>query len=223
VFEIFNALFRLNAGFSSFLSMVEVDFPRENGGFRLIQEIYDLVTCEFAEKRRETGELYLRHLESTALITGIVLRQKGISNLHGIAGGLLHDLTEEKPAKWPIERIRRQFCRELAEIVKWLTEPELELFGGDKTLREAAYRKQTASAPFIPRVVKRSDFLHNLMTLWGKSVERQRRKIKLAREFYMPLAAEDQILELELKFVLPWAEAHCNTRSAVEFFGSGFR
>lgn len=78
-----------------------------------------------------------------------------------IVAGLLHDVVEDAPATWPLERIEAQFGRHVAKLVGELTEDK------SKSWEE----RKRAALDHVPHMspqaatIKSADKLHNLQTL----------------------------------------------------------
>jgi GTP diphosphokinase / guanosine-3',5'-bis(diphosphate) 3'-diphosphatase len=162
-------------------------YPPSDWRYQLIEKAYSVAKDAFREKYRETGERYFEHLRRTALIQIELLfiyRQPKAYILIGAA--LLHDLVEDIKG-WTIERVAREFCPEIAQLLDWLTKGDPE-----------AYHRRFINAPRDFFLVKFPDRLDNLLTIWGCPVEKIWRKIEETEKYYLPYAELHNILAQEL-------------------------
>jgi len=197
MFEIMSLLLVLYSGQESFSSLIQKDYPYGSRGYTTITKAHALAKEEFKNKYRESGEQYLRHLESVALIVSLVLTTLGRRDHAMIIAALLHDLLEDIPG-WTHQKLARKFGDDVADLVQWVTKGKKKEYAGNSSLRDAAYQTQLRQAPVRAVVLKLSDQLHNLITLWAKSLTKQRAKVRLAKTFYLPLAEKHNILWTEL-------------------------
>ncbi len=216
MFEMYRLFFLMYSGQETFLSIMEKEYSAGSSAYALIVRAYELVKKEFEGNYRESGEMYLRHLEGTALIVFLVLKTLKIDNVAVIVAALLHDILEDIPL-WTYKRLAQVFGQTIADLVKWVTKPNLGVCGGSEILQEKQFKLQLAKAPFLAIVIKLADQLNNLMTLWAKSVSSQRKKIKMAREFYLPLAKANGVLVHEYYIVIARAELLLAVKSMSAF------
>ncbi len=205
MFEMIRLLFLMYSGQVDFLSIIKRKYPAESQRFRLIAQAHRIAEKEFRDTSRQTGEKYIRHLESTSIIVFYVLELLCMDDPEVIVAALLHDLLEDRE-DWTFERLSRKFGTDIAILVRWVTKPHIKYCFGNKKIQEQKFREQLEQAPFRAILIKLADQLHNLMTLWAKSVSKQRLKVQLARDFYHPLAKKHKVLVYEFYFVLAQAE-----------------
>lgn len=204
--EMIRLLFLLYAGQITFLSIIERKYPAKTYSYKLIAETHDFVESIFRHTYRQTGEHYIRHLESTAIICLVWLEMLGLDDPNVLVAALLHDLLEDR-RDWTYKRLRRKFGKDIAALVQWVSKRDLAYFNGDEVRQEEAFKAQLNRAPFRPILIKLADQSHNLLTLWGKTVGKQRLKILLARDFYTRLAQKHNTLVKEIKVSIFYATA----------------
>jgi len=173
----------------SFFSVVGRYFPRFSDDYKLIEQAYNTAKDAFRNQSREDGERYFEHLRGVAIILMAYLR---VRDANVIVAALLHDIAEDIPG-WDEGRLALEFNQTVAVLVWWISKPSLEKFEGDKEARNRAYHQNLHRAPRESLLIKLADRLHNLLTLWGCSEEKQRRKITETQDFYLSIA-EDQVV-----------------------------
>lgn len=169
----------------AFFRRISCFFPKTDYRYLMIEKAYNTAKDEFRHIFRDTGERYFEHLRCSTLI---MIDWLYVADWRLITAELLHDLVEDIPS-WTIERVRREFCEEVAELVDWMTKPK-----GNSSY----YFTRLSNAPRSFWLMKLPDRLHNLMTLWGCSSEKIERKIKETREIFLPHAQRELILAHEI-------------------------
>jgi GTP pyrophosphokinase len=183
----------------AFFELVGRYFPLGSEGYLLIERAYNVAKEAFRGDVREgNGERYFEHLRAVALIVMVYMR---VRDANVIAAALLHDIIEDK-ADWSQERVALGFNRKVAELVWWVTKPQVGLFNGDKEERNRAYHHNLGRAPREAIIIKLADRLHNLLTMWAVDVEKQQRKIRETQDFYLPLAEKHILLIHEIEDAL---------------------
>lgn len=182
----------------TFFRLIATIYPTLDPRYKLIEKAYDDAKGAFRGKHRESGERYFEHLRGVTLILILYL---GIRDHRLIIAALLHDIVEDCP-DWPTERVVKEYGEEIALLVQWLTKPSLEFCGGNKEKVDEIYheRFEFASREFF--ILKLSDRLHNLITLWGCSKEKRTRKIIETHVHYLPWARKHLILHREIDAAL---------------------
>ncbi len=194
-----NAFFRRVAHFLS---------PMD-GRYRLIEKAYRTVKESFQKDKRESGEETLVHLRSTSLIELVYMR---IEDHVRICAGLLHDIKEDKPLYWTLERISIEFGDEVALLLSYLSKPSVEEFpNSTEKERIAIYHRRFEYAPRAFFDVKMADRFHNLVTLWACTLEKRRYKIQETKTFYLPYARKHFILLHELEAAVESLETESKT------------
>lgn len=123
----------------------------------------DIITraLEFAakahgdQKRKYTGEPYINHPIAVADLVFVAGYNHKV-----VAAAILHDTVEDTPVT--LRDIQKDFGIEVADIVYWLTEPEVE---GNRAFRKAAYAKQLSLARFEAKSIKLADLIDNTKSI----------------------------------------------------------
>lgn len=181
----------------SFFKRIAEFYPRLDPRYKDIERAYDAAKKAFREDERDDGVRYFEHLRAVALIL-LYLR---VTDHHMIIAALLHDIVEDHPEDWPIERVAVEFGVEVAELVLYCTKPPLEECG-TKQEQDRIYHRRFIEAPRKFFLIKLSDRLHNVMTLGTCKLEKRVRKVSETLQFYMPHAEKHFILYYELKEAL---------------------
>ncbi|MCR5592065.1 MAG: bifunctional (p)ppGpp synthetase/guanosine-3',5'-bis(diphosphate) 3'-pyrophosphohydrolase [Lachnospiraceae bacterium] len=172
----------------------------------LIEKAYNLAYMAHKDQLRKSGEPYIIHPLSVAIILAELQLDK-----ESIASGMLHDVVEDTIIT--DEQLRNQFGNSVAIIVDGVTKLEKIQYNGDKLEYQAEnLRKMFLAMAKDIRVimVKLADRLHNMRTLQYQPPERQ---IEIAREtmdIYAPLAQrlgiskmKVELDDLSLKYLEP--------------------
>lgn len=141
----------------------------------------------FAEKAhkwqfRASWESYIFHPTEVAKI---ILDLK--PETETVVSAILHDVVED--TIFSIEEIEKEFWKEVAEIVSWLTKvSKIDLSWDDRKIE--SLRKMFIAMAKDLRVVfiKLSDRFHNLKTISSLSKEKQERIAKETLDIYVPVA-----------------------------------
>jgi len=155
----------------------------DHPNLELIREAYELAEKAHEGKKRESGHPFISHPIATAY--KIAEMRLG---MNVIAAGLLHDVVED--TSYSKEDIENQFGADIAELVASVTKlKEIKYQGVDRYL-ENLRRMFLAFATDVRVVfIKFSDRLHNLKTLYARSVEKQQRVAREVIEIYAPIAS----------------------------------
>ena len=176
-------------------------FPETDPRYRLIDHAYQTAKDEFGKKKifRSDGTRYFEHLRAVALILIVYLR---VRDAEMIAAALLHDLVEDLRPAWSIARVRREFGDRVAELVYWLTKPEVGKRYRTEEEVDRKYHRSLRDAPRDAAIIKLADRLHNLITLWKQEWGRMQDKVSETRDFILPLAEKHTILIHEIEDIL---------------------
>jgi GTP diphosphokinase / guanosine-3',5'-bis(diphosphate) 3'-diphosphatase len=156
----------------------------------IVVRAYNFAAEAHAEARRKSGEPYLQHPLSTAIILARMQLDPEC-----IAAALMHDVPEDTTVT--IEEVKEQFGPDIAHMVdgvtklskiKWAS-PE-EQVRREKEQQAENLRKMFLAMAEDVRVVliKLADRLHNMRTLWALSRDKQIRIATETMEIYAPLA-----------------------------------
>jgi GTP pyrophosphokinase len=159
----------------------------------LIEHAYSMADKAHRGKLRESGEPYVQHPLSVALL----LAETGMGS-ETVAAGLLHDVIEESDVD--LETLAREFGARVAELVDGVTklqqieEEQSERLTDHTDLRNAqeseSLRKMFIAMARDIRVVviKLADRLHNMRTLDALDPRRRRTFARETLDIFAPLA-----------------------------------
>ena len=190
--------------YQELISRVKKYHPSDD--ISLIEKAYNLAYMAHKNQLRKSGEPYIIHPLSVAIILAELQLDK-----ETIVSGILHDVVEDTIIT--DEQLRIQFGNYVALIVDGVTKLEKITYNGDKLEYQAEnLRKMFLAMAKDIRVimVKLADRLHNMRTLQYQPPERQ---IEIAREtmdIYAPLAQrlgiskmKVELDDLSLKYLEP--------------------
>ncbi|MGH7607072.1 MAG: HD domain-containing protein, partial [Gemmatimonadales bacterium] len=134
-------------------------------------------------QKRMSGDDFVSH--SVAVATILAEQQMDTTT---IAAALLHDVVEDSDVT--LERLRRDFGNEVADLVDGLTKISTLTFRSSAEEQAENYRKLLMSVARDARVIiiKLADRLHNMRTLDPLPEDKRRRIALETRELYAPLA-----------------------------------
>lgn len=113
------------------------------------------------KRRKYTGEPYMVHPREVAAIVRSVPHTKEM-----LAAALLHDTVEDTDVE--LSEIRDSFGPEVAWLVYWLTDPEVE---GNRARRKRAAIEQLAVAPADAQTIKLADLISNSRSILERDPE----------------------------------------------------
>ena len=190
--------------YQELISRVKKYHPSDD--ISLIEKAYNLAYMAHKNQLRKSGEPYIIHPLSVAIILAELQLDK-----ETIVSGILHDVVEDTIIT--DEQLRNQFGNYVALIVDGVTKLEKITYNGDKLEYQAEnLRKMFLAMAKDIRVimVKLADRLHNMRTLQYQPPQRQ---IEIAREtmdIYAPLAQrlgiskmKVELDDLSLKYLEP--------------------
>ncbi len=178
----------------TFMRGVRQSFPRDSHAYLRILDAYDKSQAGHGYDRRDTGERYFRHVLAVACIILFYLK---IKDPDLVIAAFYHDLPEDKPIIWPIERVLSEVGKRVDKLVEAVTKPSKLRYIGNRTAhRKVTFNKIERAGKFAI-VLKLADRLHNMLTLWGTS-ERKHDKIHETVRYVLPLAVKVGVLVDEL-------------------------
>ncbi|MCL1844129.1 MAG: bifunctional (p)ppGpp synthetase/guanosine-3',5'-bis(diphosphate) 3'-pyrophosphohydrolase [Defluviitaleaceae bacterium] len=187
---------------------------RPDTSLQMIEEAFEFAYEAHKEQQRKTGEPYILHPLSVAVILAEIR-----TDLESIAAGILHDVVED--TAFTMEDITQRFGDDVALLVDGVTkikkvayatkpdDSELEKAGEPEGVREKKktrhgaktqknktderaenYRKMFFHISQDVRVllIKIADRLHNMRTLGAMTEEKQREIAQETLDIYAPLA-----------------------------------
>jgi guanosine-3',5'-bis(diphosphate) 3'-pyrophosphohydrolase len=187
-------------------SEFEYDVPK-------IKEAYELAKKAHNGQMRVSGEPYLSHPVSVA----IILIDLGLDT-DTVIGGLLHDVVEDTDVT--IDEIRKQFGADIALLVDGVTKVGRIPFVSREEQQAENIRKMLLAMAKDVRVVliKLADRLHNLRTIDVMPEENQLEKSLESMEVYAPIAhrlgirtIKDELEDLSLRHLDPVAYKEVET------------
>ena len=149
-----------------------------------IRAAYALAREAHSGQRRQSGESYISHPVSVALIAAEELEL----DANTVIAAFLHDVVEDTP--YTVEDIRSRFGDDVAFLVDVVTKRKKQNYASSKQVDN--YKQILDSVHYDVRalLVKLSDRLHNMRTLSSMRPDKQ---MKIAGEtdfFYAPLAGK---------------------------------
>lgn len=179
-----------------------------NTDVSIIKKAYELAKESHGDQKRRSGEPYIIHPLSVALILADLEMDK-----ETIAAGLLHDVVEDTDVS--MEDIKESFGEEIAVLVEGVTKlGELSYATDTIEIQAENLRKMFLAMAKDIRVIiiKLADRLHNMRTLKYMSPAKRREKALETMEIYAPLAQrlgiskiKTEVDDLALKYLEPEA------------------
>jgi GTP pyrophosphokinase len=185
--------------------IIQIESFNANVNIELIRQAYEFSDRAHAGQKRSSGEPYIEHCLEVAFI----LAEQHMDSTT-LAAGLLHDVVEDTDVT--VERLRREFDDEIAELVDGVTKLSAVRFSSREEQQVDYFRKMLLSMARDIRVIliKLADRLHNMRTLEHLAPERRKRIAQETRDVYCPLAhrfginrVKMELEDLSLKFLDP--------------------
>ncbi|HXY04349.1 MAG TPA: bifunctional (p)ppGpp synthetase/guanosine-3',5'-bis(diphosphate) 3'-pyrophosphohydrolase [Terriglobales bacterium] len=156
---------------------------RSGDNLELVRKAYEFSQKNHAGQTRASGEPYLVHPLSVAL----VLAEMKMDPV-AVAAGLLHDSVEDTSVT--IVDIRKEFGEQVAHIVEGVTKISQIDFASREQQQAENLRKMMLAMVDDIRVIliKLADRLHNMRTLEHLPIDRQQKIAQETLEIYGPIA-----------------------------------
>ncbi|MDO4490804.1 MAG: bifunctional (p)ppGpp synthetase/guanosine-3',5'-bis(diphosphate) 3'-pyrophosphohydrolase [Lachnospiraceae bacterium] len=161
----------------------------------LVKKAYQIANDAHKEQRRKSGEPYIIHPLSVA----IILVDLGLDQ-ESVAAGLLHDVVED--TIMTKEEIEAEFGKEVALIVDGVTKLGQLNYSSDKMEEQAENMRKmllAMSKDIRVMMVKLADRLHNMRTMKYMKPAKQREKSQEVQEIYAPIAGRLGISKLKIE------------------------
>ncbi|MDO4318414.1 MAG: bifunctional (p)ppGpp synthetase/guanosine-3',5'-bis(diphosphate) 3'-pyrophosphohydrolase [Lachnospiraceae bacterium] len=179
---------------------------RPNTDLSNVRKAYELAKQAHGEQKRKSGEPYINHPLSVAIILAELEMDK-----ETIIAGLLHDVVEDTPITE--EELTEMFGSEVTLLVDGVTKLTKLNYSQDKVEIQAEnLRKMFLAMAKDIRVVviKLADRLHNMRTMQYQTPNKQLEKSRETLDIYSPLAQrlgiskiKTELDDLALKFLEP--------------------
>ena len=202
---------------------------RPNTDLSSVEKAYELAKSAHGDQRRKSGEPYIIHPLSVAIILAELEMDK-----ETIIAGILHDVVEDTGVT--DEQIEEEFGNEVASLVDGVTKLTQLNYSQDTIEVQAEnLRKMFIAMAKDIRVVviKLADRLHNQRTMQYQTPEKQIEKSRETLDIYSPIAQrlgiskiKTELDDLALKYLEPdvykeLSEGIKATRAEREAFISG--
>lgn len=151
----------------------------------LVRKAYEFAALAHKDARRKSGEPYIFHPISVAIIVAQEIGMGATS----ITSALLHDVVED--TEYTVEFISQEFGPKEARVVKGLTKlSNIDFQNSIESIQAENYRKivNTLSEDIRVILVKLADRLHNMRTLESMAHHKQLKIASETMSFYAPLA-----------------------------------
>ena len=179
---------------------------RPNTDLSSVEKAYELAKAAHGDQRRKSGEPYIIHPLSVAIILAELEMDK-----ETIIAGILHDVVEDTGVT--DQQIEEEFGKEVASLVDGVTKLTQLNYSQDKIEVQAEnLRKMFIAMAKDIRVIviKLADRLHNQRTMQYQSPEKQIEKSRETLDIYSPLAQrlgiskiKTELDDLALKYLEP--------------------
>ena len=170
-----------------------------------IKKAYDYASKKHSGQYRRSGEPYIYHPLSTALILTTVT-----ADVDTLCAGLLHDVIEDCGVTKA--ELEEEFGSEVAKLVDGVSKISKLHFSTENEALIEYYKKIIVGMSEDVRViiVKLADRLHNMRTLWALPPDRQKVKAKEVLEILAPIAdhlgihkIKSELEDLSLRYLKP--------------------
>ncbi len=157
-----------------------------------INRAYHMAAEAHRTQTRSSGESYINHPLAVAKIVADI----GLDET-SIVAALLHDAVED--TEIILADVEQHFGSDVAWIVDGVTKLERIRFDSREAQQAATMRKMLVAMAKDLRVlvIKLADRLHNMRTLAGMAIEKQRRVAQETLDIYAPLAHRLGIQEIK--------------------------
>lgn len=190
--------------YENLIKIIRMYHPSDD--ISMIEKAYNVAKECHGEQKRKSGEPYIIHPLSTAIILAQLELDK-----ETIVAGLLHDVIED--TTMTKEEVINLFGDDVAELVDGVTKLTQLSYDTDKVEEQAEnLRKMFLAMAKDIRVIliKLADRLHNMRTLQYMKPEKQKEKARETMDIYSPIAnrlgiskIKTELDDLSLKYLEP--------------------
>ena len=110
-------------------------------------------------------------------VAAILMCCLGINDANLVVAALLHDLVEDRPNRWTVERVALEFNRDVANLVASVTKRKRRP-GENKHQYEAEVFAQVKAGGLRAITIKVADRIHNILTPWGSKQKQREKSVK---------------------------------------------
>ncbi len=167
-------------------------FGSDSNELKLVMKACDESCTTHHRRLRDNGESLISHERSMIGIADFI----GVNDYRVYIAIFLHDMHEDYPRLWSIQRIFEDYGEYVAKLVDALSKPIKDEFITDEEYDEKIFYK-VRSGGYWAMVIKCIDRLHNMITLYG-SKEKVARKANQTVKYVLPLSIDCNILTYEL-------------------------
>lgn len=182
----------------SFMRAVAQVWGKHSPEYADIEEAYHDSFRGHRDQWRHSGERYFRHILGVATIILLWLKEHDADL---IIAAFLHDLPEDKPDNWTINKISGKYGKQVARLVWAVTKPDYARYGGRTPRHALATVNRVKKGGKKAVALKLADRLHNMLTLWGDAAKKQD-KIHETTIYFLPLAHKQDLLWRELHLAI---------------------
>ena len=184
--------------------LVEVKkYIKDEESLKKLEKAYNYASAMHEGQFRKTGEKYIVHPISVALILTTIL-----ADVDTLCAALLHDVIEDTDATK--EDLKRDFGEVVANLVDGVTKINNINVSTENEYLTSYYKKIIVGMSEDVRVIiiKLADRLHNMRTLYALPIEKQKKKAKETLEILAPIAhrlgmhkIKSELEDLSLKYL----------------------
>lgn len=187
--------------------MQKIKLYHPSSDFSMVEKAYLLAREAHGEQLRKSGEPYIIHPLSVA----IILSELEL-DIESIVAGILHDVVED--TTYSCDDITKMFSADVALLVDGVTKLEKIEYSSKEEMQAENYRKMFLAMAKDIRVIliKIADRLHNMRTLKYMIPEKQKEKAQETLDIYAPLAdrlgiskIKTELEDLSLRYLEPEA------------------
>ena len=171
----------------------------------IIKKAYNFAKLKHDGQFRKSGEPYIIHPMNVALILTTIY-----ADYETISAGFLHDVLED--CDCTSEEMEEMFGKNITKLVQGVTKLSKIHFSTENEYLIDYYKKIIVGMSEDVRVIiiKLSDRLHNMRTLWALPEDRQKVKAREALEILAPIAhhlgihkIKSELEDLSLRYLKP--------------------